>query len=424
MKERVGWIIAIVLVAIVVGALAFYAGRFTAPVQVVEVLPKPPREIIIGATISMSGPFVGDVEPFARMMETFFKMINERGGLYVKEYNMRLPVKFIVYDDKSDATTAVKFYEKLITEDKADLLIGPYSSKITLAVGPVVEKHGRPIIWTEAQAEAVFNQGWKWAVGVLSPDPKSWGGNYFYYILKPLVEKGEVKTIAFVHEDIVHSIFVDKGAKMMAEEIGLKVVFDEAFPTGATDFSGLMPKLKAAGADVVYFAACTPHCGTVFMKQAKEYGLNPKEFHITEPVRGCIEPLGKDANYITGESYYAPGAYQGPYGDPAFIKELAERAGFKPEEWLWFGIHYPALQAAVSAIERADSLKPEDLLKALKSLRVETVAGPLYFDPETGAGSLKCVTVQVFDLKYQVIAPPEVATGPHVFPTPPWEERV
>ncbi|MFQ6080448.1 MAG: amino acid ABC transporter substrate-binding protein [Candidatus Bathyarchaeia archaeon] len=418
MKERVGWVIAIVLVAIIVGASAFYAGRATAPVEVVEVPPKPPREIIIGATLSMSGPFVGDVDPFDEMMSTFFEMINERGGLYVKEYGMRLPVKFIIYDDKSDLATSVKFYEKLITEDKADLLIGPYSSKITMGVGPVAEKYGKPIIWTEAQAPPVFAQGWKWAVGVLDPDPKSWGGNYFYYVVKPLIEEGKVKTIALVNEDIVHSVFVNKGAKMMAEEVGLEIVFEESFPTGAKDFSGLLPKLKAADADIVHFAACTPHSGTLFIKQAEEYGLKPKEFHVSEPVWGMIEPLGKDADYITGESYYAPGAYQGPLGDAGFIEELAERVGFKPEEWVWFGIHYPALQAAAAAIEMADSLKPEDLIKALKTLNVMTVSGPLSFDPETGKGSLKCVAVQVFDLKYRVISPPEVATGPHEFPTP------
>ena len=62
---------------------------------------------------------------------------NKQGGLYVKAYNKKLPVRTIVYDDKSDQATAVKFYERLITIDKCDILMGPKSSPITFPVTAV-----------------------------------------------------------------------------------------------------------------------------------------------------------------------------------------------------------------------------------------------------------------------------------------------
>jgi branched-chain amino acid transport system substrate-binding protein len=92
-----------------------------------------PKEIRIGATVSMSGKFSTEIGPFKNLMEAYATVINTRGGIYVKSVGKRLPVKFIVYDDKSDGPTARKFYERLISVDKADILLGPYSSPVTFA---------------------------------------------------------------------------------------------------------------------------------------------------------------------------------------------------------------------------------------------------------------------------------------------------
>ena len=91
------------------------------------------KEVRIGATVSISGKFSTEIGPFKKLMEAYATIINSRGGIYVKSAGKRLPVKFIVYDDKSDGPTARKFYERLISVDKADILLGPYSSPVTFA---------------------------------------------------------------------------------------------------------------------------------------------------------------------------------------------------------------------------------------------------------------------------------------------------
>jgi len=76
--------------------------------------------------------FAVDVGTFDKMVKAWENYVNtKQGGLFVKTYNKKLPVRTIVYDDKSDQATAVKFYERLITVDKCDFLIGPKSSPIT-----------------------------------------------------------------------------------------------------------------------------------------------------------------------------------------------------------------------------------------------------------------------------------------------------
>ena len=66
--------------------------------------------------------------------------MNKKGGLLGR------PVKLILYDDQSDPTTAASLYEKLITVDKADLLLGPYSSAIVFAVPSVTEKYHKVMV--------------------------------------------------------------------------------------------------------------------------------------------------------------------------------------------------------------------------------------------------------------------------------------
>ena len=93
------------------------------------------KEIVIGMTLCLTGRFAVDVGTFDKMVKAWENYVNKKqGGLYVKAYNKKLPVRTIIYDDKSDQATAVKFYERLVTVDKCDLLIGPKSSPITFPV--------------------------------------------------------------------------------------------------------------------------------------------------------------------------------------------------------------------------------------------------------------------------------------------------
>ena len=51
-------------------------------------------------------------------------------------------LELVVYDNGSDPATAVRLYEKLITQDKVDLVLAPYSGPIADAVADVNERFG------------------------------------------------------------------------------------------------------------------------------------------------------------------------------------------------------------------------------------------------------------------------------------------
>ncbi len=368
------------------------------------------KEIVIGMTLCLTGRYAVDVGPFDKMVKAWENYVNKKeGGLFVKAYNKKLPVRTIIYDDKSDQATAVKFYERLVTVDKCDLLIGPKSSPITFPVTAVPEKYHVPMVLATANTPQIFERGFKWFVGVNNLST-AWSDAYF----ELLEQEKQVKTIGYVAEDTPHTREVYEGAVPNSEKRGFKTVFKEVAPAGTTDFTSILVKLKAADPDVIYVSAFTPFAVT-FKKQAKEFGLKPREWHFTHFDKSFSGALGKDANYVTGEHQWLPGV---PYGNLKKFQEILKEAKIDPEEYLDVSLHYGALEVAEVGIEKSASLKPDDLMKSLWAVNFESIMGPMYFDQKKGHSYFKQMGAQYIDGKYYIISPTKFATHKHVYPNP------
>src|SRR5436853_3318874 len=111
---------------IIPGAIVFLYGLADARAE--------QKPVVIGASMSLSGSYAAGGKYSLEGTQLWVDDVNQRGGLLGR------PVRLVYYDDKSDANTGVQLYEKLITSDKVDLLIGPYSSAVTSAVSTVAEK--------------------------------------------------------------------------------------------------------------------------------------------------------------------------------------------------------------------------------------------------------------------------------------------
>jgi branched-chain amino acid transport system substrate-binding protein len=379
-------------------------------VGVLQAQPKLPEAILIGGTIAQSGPMSAEVGPFKKMMDVWADMINAQGGLLVKSHHQKLPIKFVVYDDASKQENAVKFYERLVTVDRVHLLIGPYSSPLTFAASTVAEKHGIPMVAAQANSTAIFTRGFKWLVGVIDDGPK-WSHHYFDL----LKADGKAKTIGFVIQDTLHAKEVGSGAVPRAKEVGLEVVFEEIVQANAADFTPTVTKLKTANPDIIYVSAFPPFA-IGFYKQALELGLNPREYHIIHHGAAFRNAVGEaHTNYVTGENYWMPGI---TYGRPEVFEEVLKRSGIRLEDYPWASIHMFAFEALQAAIEQAESLAPEALLKALSALDLMTIGGRLHFDPKTGQGTLNPFPTQIQNGKYVTLWPQEIATGSYIYPRP------
>ncbi len=400
MKHR--WI-ARAVTPVLLGGVALLGLRTPAAAQA-------PTEIRVGATVAVTGAFSEEVGHFKKMMELWAETINAKGGVMLREYGKRLPLKIVVYDDTSKPPDAVRLYEKLVTEDKVHVLLGPYSSPITFASSTVAEKHQLPMIALEANASGIFRRGFKWLVGVIDDGPK-WSYQYF----DMLKAEGKAKSIGFVIEDTPHPKEVGSGSIPKAKEIGLAVKVEERFPVATQDFTPIITKLKAANPDIVYVAAF-PSREVTFFKQALEQGLSPREYHMIHHGVAFYGALGlKNANLLTGEAYWMPGVKA---GNAKPFEELLQKLNVKVEDYPWSSIHYFGFEALLAGLEKAGTLDRDKLMAAIKSLDIETISGRLRFDPQTGQGTLNPFPTQIQEGRYVTIWPAEIASGKHIYPRP------
>ncbi len=108
---------------------------------------RPGNVVVMGGTISLTGRYVEPAGRFHNGPKLYVDELNARGGLLGHKVELR------ILDDKSEIRTAIELYEKLITEDKVDIVLGPFSSHFTDPVANVMERYRRPFI---PEAGAVF----------------------------------------------------------------------------------------------------------------------------------------------------------------------------------------------------------------------------------------------------------------------------
>lgn len=406
------WYCLAVLSVIATLALAGCAGPATPA--------KPVRTIKIGATIPVTGVQSAEWGPMGKKFtDEWTKMVNEQGGISVKEFNAKLPLELTIMDDGSNPDRAVELYEKFGSVDKVDLFLAPASSPIFIRASTVAEKLGIPMIGAEGNSPTVFSRGLKWIVGVDRIAPL-WSELYFQMLKKQIDAKVvDLKTIALVVEDTPHTKDIGDGAQELAKGIGLNVVNVDLVPANTKDFASSIGKLKSLNADVVYVSAWIANA-TAFVKQAAELGLDPKEFHVAHATIGgpsFIKDVGeKLAEKITSESHEAPFKK----GNVKMFRDLQKRAGMEdPMAYGWSSVRFIALEAIRNIIEKAGTLDKAKLMETAKGLRFEALHGDEYFQFGTkyldkvldGHGTKLVYPTQIQGGKVIVLWPEDMATG-------------
>ena len=76
-----------------------------------------PAEIKIGTLYASSGRYASISMPVYSALKLWAEQKNADGGVYVKAFDKKLPVKLVAYDDQSNTATASTLYNQLITQD-------------------------------------------------------------------------------------------------------------------------------------------------------------------------------------------------------------------------------------------------------------------------------------------------------------------
>jgi branched-chain amino acid transport system substrate-binding protein len=364
--------------------------------------------IRIGASLSLTGTYAKLGKNQHEGYQLCEKDLNAKGGLLGRK------VQFVVYDDQSMPATAVRLYEKLITEDKVDAIMGPYSSPVTEAAVNVTEKYKKVMVAPLAATTSIFKKGRKYVFMVISP------AEVYLEGLIDMAAKRGLKTIAVVNEDTLFSKAAASGAVELAKKKGMQVVFTEAYPKGNTDFSALLTKVKAANPDVL--AAATYFDDAVALtRQMKELDVNPKMYGVT--VGGDLpefyDTLKQNAEYIYGATQWEPTL---PYpGNQEWFETYRKEFGHDPSYHSAAG--YAGCVIYAEAAKRANNLDADKVREQLLKLEMRTIFGDYKVEADGFQVAHKMVTFQWQKEKKATVWPDDLAKAKPLFPTPPWTSR-
>jgi branched-chain amino acid transport system substrate-binding protein len=332
--------------------------------------------IRIGASLSQTGSYAEPGQNQLRGYQLCVKHANENGGLLDRR------IELVTADDKSQSALAARIYEKLITQDKVDALLGPYSSPVTEAVADVNEKYRMPMLAPGAASTSIFRKGRKYIFMVYSP-----AETYFDDLVDMAAGRG-LKTIAIFHEDSIAMNAIAKGTAEAAKRNGLQILLMEPYPKGTRSFRGILRKVETANPDVVAAAAYF-NDSVAITRQMRELKINPRILGVAigPALPKFYEALGRGAESIYGSSQWEP--------DWTTRREVAQRypgarefvdtykrefAGAEPSYHSASG--YAACGLLLEAIKRTGSLDHEKLRETLLKFDLDTVFGAFKVDAD------------------------------------------
>jgi len=371
-------------------------------------LAEEPKEIVIGSTLALSGRFKGLVGEFDKLANAWTGLVNERGGIYVKEYDKKLPIRILIYDDASKPENARKFYEKMATDPSIAFFLGPFSSFISNAAITVAGKHEIPMQMVCANDAVLFETPNYWRVGTLVRAEDEW-----IYLVPIYKNKGGVKTFATLTMDTLHNKGATKGFEDELKKNGFEVVYSEIAPPPTKNFAPMITKIRKANPDVVCIEALSIGFTIGFLKQMREAGFEPKEIIVGHITKDLIAALGPYAENITGLAYYVEGDTQ----DHKDYLEICRRAGFTWGEFMESAIRYWAYTRVKTAIEQAGTLDRKKIMDTLWNMKIKIMGMDSYVTP-AGLGALGSYPCQVKKGEFVSIWPLERALSRHSYKNP------
>ncbi len=416
---RNGWLMKIASLLFIFGALLALSGG-TPTTEVV------PEKIVVGHSVCLSGKYAKAGEQAYGGIIAIINWVNDVSG-GVKVAGKKLPLEYTYYDCESRKEAVTSLLERLITADKADFVMAPYSSGLTLAGAPVAEKYSVIYMDHGGASDRIFQQGYNYIVQTIGPATLYHAGT-----LKMIQNVDPTaKTVALAYEDSEFARMTLKGAKEYAEELGFEIVFERTYPAGVTDLTPLLSDLKASNPDIVLGGGHYED-GMLFNRQMADLDINVKALSLiasaTLPTFG--EALGNLAEGVMGPSHWEYGVtystkgakkvgldWIGPSQDE-FVELFKEALGKEVVPDYHAAEAGAAILSLVLAIEMADSLDSDEVRAALGELEFMSFYGSWDVD-DTGLQ----VGHSMVDMQWQggervIVWPTEARIGEVWFPKP------
>jgi branched-chain amino acid transport system substrate-binding protein len=307
---------------------------------------------------------------------------NRAGGIWLQDSGQWLPLRLISYDDASDAQQCGVLTERLITEDRVAIVLGPYSSGLALRAAEVANRYQR-VLWNHGGAsEAIYSRGFAWVVGILSP-PRTYFHSLIDFVQHTLPSARRMAVVystagAFPRD-------VAAGAQWHGQQQGYEPIEMLPYAAGTVDFTAILTRLVQASPAVVLSVGR--------IEDDLRFAAQYLQHRIPAQVAGLIvtpltlfrDTLGSAAGTFLGPSQWEPGVVPQPDYGPASQQVLARLSTCHPA-----GVDYPMAQAYAGGlvvqrcVETAGTLDQQALRQVAGRLDFTTFYGRYRIDPATG----------------------------------------
>ena len=376
--------------------------------------------ITIGMTTSQTGPLNVDSLGLQQGVNMWRDEVNAAGGIAVdgKHYQIRL----VTYDDQSQGSRVQQLYTRLIVQDKAQFLFGPYSSGLTATAAVISEQYDALMLTTGGAEPKTYELGNKYLYQVITP-----AAGYLKGAVEALQAHNPHAKLALVYSDDPFSKAVMAATSEQAKKAGLEIVMNESYSPTTTDFGPVINKIISSGADS-FMGGGHYSDGATVARQLYEQKANLKWISIlVAPGDDKFATLGPAALGVTTGSQWEPSeSYKPEFGPTGaeFIKRY--RAKFKSDPDYHAGSGYAGGIILQHAIEKAGSIDQAKVAAALDAMDVTTYFGRVKFatDPQHHGLQVSHEMVLAQWLKNDgkltrtVVWPKEAASATLLYPIP------
>ena len=261
------------------GRLAFAAA--IAMVGTSALAADPPKSVRIGYAISLSGPMAqGAAITTLSGYKLWIDDVNKRGGLKVQGFDKPIPIEIVEYDDTSNAENAVRLVERLMTQDKVDFVLPPWSTGFNLATAPVFARNGYPQLAVTANSNDAANLVKQMpTLFFFLNEPRHFGAALGEVLSKLKSENKINNKIAMLSIADQFGAEFTSGVTPVLERAGFQFALRKSYPAGSSDLTNEIKEAKAAGADS-FVAYSYPPDTFMLTNTAVTQSYNPKVFHV------------------------------------------------------------------------------------------------------------------------------------------------
>jgi branched-chain amino acid transport system substrate-binding protein len=358
--------------------------------------------IKLGAILPLTGPSAATGQDMKEGYELAREQINAAGGAN------GAPIEVVYEDDKNDPATAVASWEKLVSSDKVEVMMGGLASTISAALIEPAKKAQIPMAWTGAAATAV-EQGFQ---------GQDWFFHYHPWEYQnatsalAFLKATPIKKWAVVYEDGLFGTGAYNGFKTSLPAQSQELTIGEAYKTGSTEFTALINRVRSSGAEGVILV---PMAGDVipFLTQMREVGFKPKLTYASPPSFPANFGTSPVAEGVAGLTLWTPDI-PAP-ASKKFVADFQKKYSKLPVSY-WSALAYTNLTTVANALAKSGPGNKAGWITAMEATSYESPLGPtLKFAPSQyikHQGFTSLVSFQWQNGKQEIVFPDSLKTAP------------